>query len=346
MRLCAALLVFSVLGLFSVQAGAAPSPSPRWSVGYHELTFRDPLDNQPMRALAFYPSNAPERIDTVEGYALEATAETRIAIGRFPVLMLSHGNAGTPLALHDVITSLTRKGFVVVAVFHPGDNYQDHSRLGALSNLYGRPLQISAAISATLADPMLSPFVDAREVGVIGYSAGGETALILSGAQPELQRLRKYCAERPEDLDACRTQGELVPDREDLTAVADSRVRALLLMAPLSLMFGRQTLGDVHVPTLIYSGDSDLLVAMDANAQALARKLPVHPDYRVIPNAGHFVFMAPCTDSQRHAMPGLCNDAEGVDREQIHRDLISEAGRFFSHSLGRDNHAGMQTADQ
>jgi hypothetical protein len=35
-----------------------------------------------------------------------------------------------------------------------------------------------------------------------------------------------------------------------------------------------------------------------------------------------------------------------VDREDIHRNLISEAGRFFSHTLGKPTRAGMQTADQ
>jgi len=345
MRLCACLLICTGLSLISVQIEAAPRAN--WSVGYHELVFPDPVDSKPMRALAFYPSSDREEVSKVEGYSIEATENAKIAIGRFPILMLSHGNVGTPLALHDLVTSLTRKGFVVVAVFHPGDNYKDHSRLGAVSNLYGRPMQISAAITATLADPMLSPFVDDQQVGVIGYSAGGETALILTGAQPELQRLRKYCAENPTDMDACKTQGELVNDRADLKAVADTRVHALLLMAPLSLMFGRQTLGDVHVPTLIYVGDNDKLVAYEKNAGALARKLPMHPDYRIIPGAGHFVFMAPCTADQRVAMPGLCNDAEGVDRESVHRNLISEAGRFFAHSLvTEEGHAGLQTADQ
>ncbi len=62
-----------------------------------------------------------------------------------------------PLALHDLATSLARQGFVVVAVVHPGDNDRDHSRLGSLSNLYGRPLQISEAISTALLDPLLAP---------------------------------------------------------------------------------------------------------------------------------------------------------------------------------------------
>jgi hypothetical protein len=42
-----------------------------------------------------------------------------------------------------------------------------------------------------------------------------------------------------------------------LQPVADPRVHALMLMAPLSLMFGRHTLADVHVPVLLYSGDGD-----------------------------------------------------------------------------------------
>jgi predicted dienelactone hydrolase len=341
MRLCAVMIIGLFSGLISVQA----SERANWSVGFHELTFLDPLDSRPMHAYAFYPSTDEDRVTRVQGYPVEATEDAAIAMGRFPLLMLSHGNAGTPLAQHDLATSLARRGFVVVAVFHPGDNYLDHSRLGSLSNLYGRPQQISEAISAALMDPMLSPYISARRVGVIGYSAGGETALILAGAQPDLQRLRQYCIERPQDRDACKTQGELLADRDDLHAQADPRVGALMLMAPLGLMFGRHTLSEVHVPVLLYSGDGDELLAIDKNAEALARKLPEVSDFKLFPGAGHFVFMAPCDDLQRATQPGLCTDPVGVDREDIHRNLSSEAVSFFGTALGAPmSTAGMQTA--
>ncbi|HEX8592897.1 MAG TPA: dienelactone hydrolase [Pseudomonas sp.] len=343
-RLRALLLICLLDGLLSVQAQAVEG----WSVGFRQIDFPDPLDSQPMHAIAFYPSTDEEQISKVQGYTIEAAEDAHIAMGRFPLLVLSHGNTGTPLALHDLATSLARQGFVVVAVIHPGDNYLDHSRLGSLSNLYGRPLQVSEAISAALLDPMLSPYLSANQVGIIGYSAGGETALILAGAQPDLQRLRKYCADRPQDRDACKTQGELLADRDDLAPQADPRVGALMLMAPLGLMFGRATLGDVHVPVLMYSGDGDELLAIDMNADALARKLPQTPDYKLLAGAGHFVFMAPCTDEQRATMPIVCNDREGVDREDIHRNLSAEAVRFFEATLGMPelNHGGMQTAHQ
>ena len=341
MRLCAVMVMSLLSSLIAVQA----SERQNWNVGFHELTFLDPLDSQPMHAYAFYPTTAPDNVTRVQGYPIEATEDAAVAMGRFPMLMLSHGNTGTPLAQHDIATSLARRGFVVVAVFHPGDNYLDHSRLGALSNLYGRPLQISEAISAALLDPMLSPYISARRVGVIGYSAGGETALILAGAQPDLQRLRNYCQQRPQDIDACKTQGELLVDRDDLHAQADPRVGALMLMAPLGLMFGRHTLSDVHVPVLLYSGDGDELLAIDKNAEALARKLPDVTGFKLLAGAGHFVFMAPCDDMQRAKTPGLCTDAVGVDREDIHRHLANDAVQFFDGALGSPmNTAGMQTA--
>ncbi|QVM94133.1 MULTISPECIES: dienelactone hydrolase [unclassified Pseudomonas] len=343
MRRLGALLLLVLLGSpLMVQA----EPAAHWSVGVHRLSFADPLDAQPVQALAFYPSSAVERSSRIDGYRVQAWEGAPMVIGRYPLLMLSHGNTGTPLALHDLATALARRGFIVVAVTHPGDNARDHSRLGTLSNLYGRPLQISAAITASLGDSFLAPYINGPQVGVIGYSAGGETALILSGAQPDLERLQRYCQERPLDADACKTKGVLIADRADLRAAPDPRVKALMLMAPLSLMFGRHALAEVKVPALIYSGDKDQLLAIDKNAQALARKLPVTPNYKLLAGAGHFVFMAPCDDEQRQKMAALCNDPDGVDREDIHLTLQAEAARFFNHTLADRHQAGLHMADQ
>jgi hypothetical protein len=59
--------------------------------------------------------------------------------------------------LRDLVLALAQRGFVVVTLVHPGDNLHDQSRLGALSNLYGRPLQVSEAINAALLDKRLAP---------------------------------------------------------------------------------------------------------------------------------------------------------------------------------------------
>ncbi|MBC3457995.1 alpha/beta hydrolase family protein [Pseudomonas mosselii] len=323
------LMALLLLGGLLAHADAAP-----WVAGLHRLTLTDPVDARPMQALAFYPSSGEARPVRIEGYQTRVAEEAPVAMGQFPLLVISHGNTGSPMALHDLANGLARQGFVVVAVVHPGDNNRDHSRLGTLSNLYGRPLQISAAITAARNDRLLAPYLNDGKVGVIGYSAGGETALILSGARPDLERLRRYCEQRPTDTDACKTHGVLIADHSELAPRADPRVGAVMLMAPLSLMFGRHALAGVQVPALIYSGDNDQLLVLEHNADALARKLPVTPDYRLLAGAGHFVFMAPCDDEQHQRMPVLCKDAEGVDRQHIHRSLRSETTAFFSQALG------------
>ena len=323
------MLALALLGGLLAHAEAAP-----WVAGLHHMTLTDPVDARPMQALAFYPAIGKARSSRIDGYPIDVAEEAPIAMGRFPLLALSHGNTGSPLALHYLATWLARQGFVVVAVVHPGDNAHDHSRLGTLSNLYGRPLQVSAAITAARDDALVGPYLNEGKVGVIGYSAGGETALILSGARPDLDRLRQYCLERPNDADACKTHGILIADRSELAPEADQRVGAVMLMAPLSLLFGRHALAGVQVPALIYSGDSDQLVAVDRNAEALARKLPVTPDYRLLAGAGHFVFMAHCDDEQFARMPALCKDADGVDRRHIHHSLQRDTAAFFSQALG------------
>ncbi|AMK31341.1 putative lipoprotein signal peptide [Pseudomonas putida] len=323
------LMALLLLGGLLARAEAAP-----WVAGLHRLTLTDPVDARPMQALVFYPSSGEARPVRIEGYLTRVAEEAPVAMGQFPLLVISHGNTGSPMALHDLANGLARQGFVVVAVVHPGDNNRDHSRLGTLSNLYGRPLQISAAITAARNDRLLAPYLNDGKVGVIGYSAGGETALILSGARPDLERLRRYCEQRPNDTDACKTHGVLIADHSELAPRADPRVGAVMLMAPLSLMFGRHALAGVQVPALIYSGDNDQLLVLEHNADALARKLPVTPDYRLLAGAGHFVFMAPCDEEQHQRMPVLCKDAEGVDRQHIHRSLRSETTAFFSQALG------------
>ncbi|WP_041770823.1 dienelactone hydrolase family protein [Metapseudomonas resinovorans] len=323
----------AILALMALLAPVAALSAP--AVGMHWLALADPLvESQPLNAVAFYPAQGRPRSSEVDVYRVDAAQDAPLAAGRFPLVVISHGNNGSPFAHHDLATALAKAGFIVVAVLHTGDNYQDRSRAGTFSNLYGRPLQLSAAIDSVQSDPLLMAGLDSRRVGVIGYSAGGESALILAGAQPEPERLRAYCRQWPDDQDACGSGGALIPDRDDLSAFADPRVGAVMLMAPLALMFDRKGLEPVRVPVLIYSGDADRILQLEQNAAALAQQLPIPPDFRLLPGAGHFVFMAPCPEALEAVAPHVCEDADGVDRNAIHERLSVEAVRFFSRTLG------------
>ncbi|EPN39295.1 hypothetical protein A244_30957, partial [Pseudomonas syringae pv. actinidiae ICMP 18807] len=84
-RLCAVMLVCLLDSLISVHAQADET----WSAGYRALSFPDPLDSQPVQAIAFYPSTGSEHLSTIHGYRVEASEDAPIAMGRFPLLLLS-----------------------------------------------------------------------------------------------------------------------------------------------------------------------------------------------------------------------------------------------------------------
>ena len=62
-----------------------------------------------MKAIAFYPTRAAEQPMHLGNFILDVAYEGQTANGRFPLLVISHGNYGTPLAHRDLIEALVRK---------------------------------------------------------------------------------------------------------------------------------------------------------------------------------------------------------------------------------------------
>lgn len=52
-----------------------------------------------------------------------------------------------------------------------------------------------------------------------------------------------------------------------------------------------------------------------------------------MPGAGHYTFLASCTDKGREMQPNLCRDSTGVDRDTIHRTTQELAVKFFDQHL-------------
>ena len=103
----------------------------------------------------YYPTMAAPRAIAIGPFALE------VAIGGKPVdkvkalILLSHGISGTELGHSTLAQALARNGYLVAALRHPGDNYQDRSLLEKGPERYfdERPRQASRVIDAILADP-------------------------------------------------------------------------------------------------------------------------------------------------------------------------------------------------
>jgi predicted dienelactone hydrolase len=123
------------------------------------------------------------------------------ASARYPVVAFSHGYKGSPISSDDYMRALTVSasyGYIVIAPFH-GDlrfsnlslndlQLQDLYDLGVTTTNFTamqalRPLAISAALDLVLAHTQWKDHIDETKIGGFGASMGGQTMLLLAGAE-------------------------------------------------------------------------------------------------------------------------------------------------------------------
>jgi predicted dienelactone hydrolase len=57
--------------------------------------------------------------------------------------------------------------------------------------------------------------------------------------------------------------------------------------------------------------------------------LPARHEYHVVPNAGHFAFLAPCPPALVTELAEICVDANSFDRVAFHTQFDAAALAFF-----------------
>ncbi len=321
----------TVIALILDVTAATGVAQAQFPVGTRIFNTEDLPGEPPIAVRVWYPATSGNV--TSEGEPTEADAPP--VPGRRRLIMLSHGSGGMPLNHRDIILLLASGGSIVAAPLHPFDNVTNHTGPGTDLQLIGRSRHIARSVDAMLAHPVFGPLVDGARIGLIGYSAGGYTGLVVVGGRPDFALGPAHCAKTDRDSLFCgwMRRGGIQRLRPDWTVTHDKRVRAAVLLAPAyGIFFDRRGLADITAALRIYRAETDEVVRHPYNEDQLRRALPRPPEYVVVPG-GHFVFVAPC----RRPMPSvLCRDPTGVDRLAVHRRLNAEIPDFFNRSLGRD----------
>jgi predicted dienelactone hydrolase len=337
------LLVVAAVIALSLLAPLAGSLSPARADGpYHagivRITVQDAVsgvvgfgDAQmlpvPFEVLVAYPTDVAEAPFESGPFTIQASLNAPIAPTKaFPVLLFSHGNGrgGTPLHDLDLITSLARQGFIVIAPFHSGTRpFRD------------RPRQLHRSLDQVLADQRFAAQADGSRLGIVGYSFGGAVTLLAAGATPDLAHLVSYCRGRTDDPRACDGIDTNDTSHVIFGQAADVLpVKALVLLEPFGAPFDREALTSLTMPVLLYRAEhSDL--RPEGNIFALAAALPRPPRQESVPG-GHLVFIDPCTPALVKEAPADCKDvakdAAGVDRTAILR-VEAEVADFLRNNL-------------
>ncbi len=279
----------------------------------------DPVQGARVPLRLLYPTRAAGTTERFGPYALEVAVDAPVDGDALPLVVVSHGNGGSPWVYRDLAAHLAQAGFVVALIEHPGNNRHDSSLEHTVANLENRPRHVRLAVDAAFADALVGPHLRRGGVGVVGHSIGAYTALAVAGGRPS--------AFAHETADG---------QSRAVDVERDARVAALVLLAPAAGWFVADgALADVDLPILLYAGDrDDITPPLHAEIITSGVKDPRRVDARVVAGGGHFAFLTPFPPEMRRADFPPAHDPPGFDRAAFLPTMNAEVTAFLKRELG------------
>ncbi|MCB8823427.1 alpha/beta hydrolase family protein [Microvirga rosea] len=343
-----AILAGPVLLALAQQAAAADA------AGVRRIEIPSTARDRPLNVTVWYPASVGgEAVMLGESpffVGTSAMLDAPVLEHRYPLVLLSHGAglAGSAEAMSWIAAPLAKRGFVVAAPTHPG-NIGLHRSAAETMKLWLRPADVSQTLDAMEKTSFFKEHIEPGEVGVLGLSMGGSTALALAGARFDPQRLAAYC-----DTDALNPSlcGWLRQSGVDLRAMdmkeadrdnRDARIRFAMAIDPAPVdVFDSRTFSQIEIPVEIVNLGRTGEIPVSAQAADVAKAIP-GARYIEIKDASHFSMFAECkpgamelAETEKIEEP-ICSDGYGQSRRAIHAQLIDLVARAFRRTLRSDH---------
>jgi predicted dienelactone hydrolase len=248
---------------------------------------------------------------------------------KLPLIVVSHGRRGNFLGHIDTAQALADAGFIVAAINHPGDTGSDLSRTDDLSVYVSRPNDIKRLIDFMVGASAVASSVDRERIGLFGFSRGGYTALAVIGANPDWSIVTQLCQQSTTHV--CEQIRAKEFPAQPVTH--DPRIKAAVIADPLTVFFTPDSFAAVGIPVQLWASELGGDGVLPHTADIVDKNLPSKHEYHVIPNAGHFAFLAPCPPALAKEVPQICVDANGFDRAAFHRQFNADMLAFFRMQL-------------
>ena len=287
------------------------------SVGYRMIEAADPVMGAAIPIRLLYPALGPERDERAGPYQLHVAANAPPLAQDQSLVVVSHGNGSTSLTHRGLAAHLARAGFVVALVDHPGNMRGDNDLQFTAANLENRPRQVRLALDAIFADPALGPHLR-PDVGMIGHSMGGYTALAVAGGKPTA-----FERETPDG------KARAVP------VTPDPRVTALVLFTPGAVWFkGEGALADVTAPILMLTAEKDEITPA-FHGEIVVRGVPdaAQVEHQVIEGGNHFAVQTPFPPEMVSPDFLPSQDPPGFDRAAFQPILYAQVETFLRRAL-------------
>ncbi|MFZ1425258.1 MAG: alpha/beta fold hydrolase [Geminicoccaceae bacterium] len=266
------------------------------------------------------------------------------AAGRFPLVLVSHGSGGNIESLGWIASSLAARGFIVAGPNHHGTTRGNSTPIDT-TRIWQRPADLSAVLTAMMADPEWGPYIDPGRIGAFGFSLGGHTALAIGGARVTAEAYARYCDEEVTMPDCVWFASGGV----DLRAVdkarfeqsnRDPRIKAIVAIDPsIAQALTPESLHAMSARAAIINLGPPGHIPVSVDSAWIARAIP-GASYATVEDAVHFSFLAECQPGARAFLQetgdrdALCDDAGGRTRDLLHTRLAEMIAAAFDHDLG------------
>jgi predicted dienelactone hydrolase len=271
------------------------------------------------------------------------------ALGKWSLILLSHGTGGNAMQMAWLGTALARAGFIAVAVDHPGNNSATDAPLTpeGMALWWERATDLSNVLDGMLADEEFGAKIDPRLVAAAGFSLGGYTALELAGARTDISALFDLCRKN-DDNAVCNvpeTRGMGTPDEilqkvrktsgESLArsgeSFRDPRIQAVFAIAPaLGFTQTPESLHSIRIPVEVVVGADDPIAPPEQNASYVRSNIRGARE-TILPNVTHYTFLDTCTAEGVKKLPLYCGDS--ARRDAVHAQVAGMAVQFFYRAL-------------
>jgi predicted dienelactone hydrolase len=307
-----------------------------------------PIRDEKLDFHIWYPASAGGKTVTVGGNGVfHGTLAGRNAPhrgGRYPAIMISHGAGGNAGQFGWIASAIAEAGYVVILPNHPGTTTGNASAEAAV-RVWERPADVTAVLNHITQNPDDYPYIDTQSFAMLGFSAGGYTAMAATGARVNPDKLQRFCDDTDHGMSDCAFLAhfgidlhkmDLSPAAQDLS---DPRIKAAVIVDPgIVSTLTPESLAEINIPMMIINLGQENTVPAGVYARKTADIIP-NARYEIIPDAIHFSFLAQCKSKgptilkDEGELDPLCDDAGGRNRAVIHQELKEKVISYFRDTL-------------
>jgi len=318
------------------------------TIGEATIGFNDTIRKRPLITEVWYPTT-----DSITkhnaGFSpfvrMETVKNGKIAKKRYPLIMISHGTGGGRLTLEWLADILVQNGFMVAAVDHWGNTYDNKIAIDFVTP-WQRPRDISFVLTGLLNDPKFGPEIDQGRIGAAGLSIGGYTVIGLAGGVLSFDALKNFTnspagqkevniPEFPGLMEVIKTGKPDESFRTSPQHLKDERIKAFFAICPaIGQGFADPSqFKEIDKPLYIVEVESDSMTPYKTNAEHYHDLIPASQYLLIKGKANHYVFLNEAAEPVKKEAPIYFTDDPSVDRHTIHQQVGEMATKFFKEKL-------------